>query len=47
MLEPLNPPAIRVAQAVALVAGLKEPDVPAGFHVGQMMILEDVQVASG
>ena len=47
MLEPLNPPVVGVAEEVAPTTGPKEPDVPAVFHIGQIMILEDVQLASG
>ena len=32
---------------VAPTTGPKEPDVPAVFHIGQIMILEDVQLATG
>ena len=46
MLEPLNPPVVRVAES-GCSDHPKEPDAPVVFHVGQILVLEDVQLARG
>ena len=46
MLEAADPPVVGAADIDAPIAGLKEPDAPAVFHVGQIINLEDVQLAS-
>ena len=46
MPEPPNPPVVRVAES-GCSDHPKEPDAPVVFHVGQIVVLEDVQLANG